>query len=52
MYVFQTSERHRHPTLNVGVLKDECLVSNHSLQIGVEELEDEVDVLFQRKDVE
>lgn len=50
--VFQPAERHGHPRLDVGRLEDERLVPDHGFEVGVEELEDQVDVLLDAEDVE
>lgn len=45
-------EGHEHPALDVGRLKDQVSVLDDSFQIGVEVLEDEIEVRFGREDVE
>lgn len=50
--VLESTERHGCPRLDVGGLEDEALVANDGLEVGVEELEHEVDILLDREDVE
>lgn len=52
MEVLQSSERHDHPAFHVRILEDERLVPYDCLEVGVEELENEIDVLLDREDVE
>ncbi len=42
--VFQTAECHGHPALDVRGEKDERAILDNHLKIGVEELEDEVQI--------
>jgi hypothetical protein len=46
MDILHSPERHGHPALDVGILKDELLVADYGLKISVEELENEIDVLL------
>lgn len=50
--VLEAAQAHGHPRLDVGDLEDERLVPDHGFEVGVEELEDEVDVLLDGEDVE
>jgi hypothetical protein len=50
--VLESTERHGCPRLDVSGLEDEALVANDGLEVGVEELEHEVDILLDREDVE
>ena len=49
--VLQSAQRHRHPALYIRILNDECFISDDRFEVGVEEFQDEVDVLFDREDV-
>ena len=44
MTEFQTAKRHGHPTLDIRGEKDERPFLDDHLEIGVEELEDEVQI--------
>jgi len=44
MAKLETAERHRHPALNVRREKDERTVLDDHLEVGVEELENEIQV--------
>lgn len=49
--IFQSTQRHGRPALDVGVLKDEGLVPDDRFEVGIQKLEDEVDVLLDGKDI-
>lgn len=49
--ILETTEPHRHPGLDISALEDEHLVANNRFEVGIEKLEDEVDVLLDREDV-
>ncbi len=50
--VLQSSQRHRHPALHIRILDDESFIPDDSLQVGTEELENEVDVLLHGENIE
>lgn len=52
MAVIQPLEAHRHPALDIRALEYQIPILYHSFKIGVQELEDKVEVLFGREDVE
>jgi hypothetical protein len=52
MAEFQTAERHGHPALDVCGEKDERTVFDDHLEVGVEELEDEVQIRLRGEDVQ
>jgi hypothetical protein len=49
---FETAECHRHPTLDVRGEKDERTVLDDHLEVGVEELENEVQIRLRREHVQ
>ncbi len=49
---FETAERHGHPALDVRREKDERTVFDDHLEVGVEELEDKVQIRFRREHVQ
>jgi hypothetical protein len=49
---FETAECHRHPALDVRGEKDERTVLDYHLEVGVEELENEVQIRFRREHVQ
>lgn len=52
MYVFQASQGHRQPALDIGSLKDERLVTNDCFQVCIQEFEDQVHILLDREYVQ
>lgn len=49
---FQTTERHGHPAFDVRREKDERTVLDDHLEVGVEELEDEVQIRLRREHIQ
>ena len=49
---FEAAERHGHPALDVRREKDERTVFDDHLEVGVEELEDKVQIRFRREHVQ
>ena len=49
---FQPTKRHSYPSLNIGRKEDQRPVFNDEFEVGVKELQDQVEVRFRRKDVQ
>jgi hypothetical protein len=49
---FETAERHGHPALDVRGKKDQRTILDDHLEVGVEELEDKVQIRLRREHVQ
>lgn len=52
MNVLEAAQRHRHPAFDVAILEDQLMVADHSFEVGIEELEHQIDVLLDREHVQ